>query len=510
MSNLFDQVVFDKIASAQGIKEGKNKERINEKLKSLQNELVDIDVLKQNIKDELTYNRYKSELNRLIENVIEQITAPNVEDFIVWVNEITKDINSKGAAKLKEYLVKNYSDDINNKLEKILEKSTCLNVEKSLFQKLLNHTRSAISKTLVEIIEKPDEFGNSISDFLELLSKRLDGLSDIKELSCTNKEQLYSLWQFQTEIDGYDEIISLLLELNQSLKPINETEQKGILSRVQRRISDIKSCFQILSKTGINENSDQILKKIFFRFKEEMVRYDENGIKSNLEDFLNKNWAEIEQNYLIIKSFFDEKISIDNNPDWDLFINGSIKPVLIEYNEILKDPIPSNIVTFKPKGINDVLSKKGKKIMEFKSKTEVLKAEVIEEFNDLISEYKGKNIPLLENLGKSNPSLNLTIKDIEAQLEGLENGCKDIGKEPYFLNYLKEKFNYDLASYNEITVLFKKALQESGKSKHLDWLESKLNGSESGELSKEDFNDPELIKDLLSIDLIKISIKKQF
>lgn len=510
MSNLFDHIVLDKIASAQLLKEGKNKERIREKLKSLQNDLVEIDVLKQNIRDEPTYNKYKSQLNQLIENTIEQITAPNVEDFIVWVNEITKNINQKGAGKLKDYLVKNYTDEINNKLEVINEKNGCLNIEKSLFQKLLNHTRSALSKTIVEIIDKPEELANNISGFLDLLSKRLTGLSEIKELYITEKSQLYLEWQFQPDIDGYDEIISLLLEINQSLKPINESESSSILSRVQKRISDIKSCFHILSKTGIKENTDPILKKIFFNFKEDMIRYDGTGIKSNLEDFLDKNWMEIEQNYLSIKSFFDERIVFVNNPEWDQFINGSIKPIILEYNEILKDPLPSTLITYKSKGISDVLSKKGKKIIDFMSKIDILKANVIQEFSDLISEYRGKNIPLLENLGKTNSNLNLTIKEIEEQLEGLENGKNDIGIEPNFLNYLKEKFTYDLASYNEITVLFKKALQESGKTKHLAWLESKLNGAENGELSEEDFCNPDLIKDLLSIDLIKISIKKQF
>jgi hypothetical protein len=375
---------------------------------------------------------------------------------------------------------------------------------------LLNHTKSAISKTIIEIIDKPDELVNNVGSFLDLLSKRLDGLSGIKELFCSDKNQLYALWQLQPEIDGYDEIISIVLDINQSLKLINDAEQKGILSRVQKRILDIKACLLILSKTGINESNDTILKKIFFKFKEEMIKYDEGGVKSNLEDFLNKNWVEIEQNYLNIKSFFDERIAFVYTPDWDQFINGSLKPIILEYNEILKDPLPSNITTYKPRGINDVLSKKGKKIVDFKSKTDILKTEVIQEFNNLISEYRGKNIPLLENLGKTNPKINLTIKEIEEQLEGLENGKKDIGIEPNFLNYLKEKFTYDLTSYNEITILFKKALQESGKTKHLAWLESKLNGSESGELSEEDFSDPGLIKDLLSIDLIKISIKKQF
>jgi hypothetical protein len=78
------------------------------------------------------------------------------------------------------------------------------------------------------------------------------------------------------------------------------------------------------------------------------------------------------------------------------------------------------------------------------------------------------------------------------------------------ISYLNEDFLIDLNTNNDITALFRNALNESGMSEHLNWLESKLNGADNGTLSSQDFGNSALIKELLDKGLIKIEIQKTF
>lgn len=58
-----------------------------------------------NIKDEKDFLDYQKSLTKLFNDLYEIITAPGVDDFIGWVNEITDNKNNSNANKLRNYLV---------------------------------------------------------------------------------------------------------------------------------------------------------------------------------------------------------------------------------------------------------------------------------------------------------------------------------------------------------------------------------------------------------------------
>ena len=139
-----------------------------------------------------------------------------------------------------------------------------------------------------------------------------------------------------------------------------------------------------------------------------------------------------------------------------------------------------------------------------------MKSDIVNEFDKILTEYHEKNIPLLKNLARSYPELKSQIDTIQEHLTGLKYAKKSIDNSSDVLKYLNEYFDSDLKIYLEISTLFKKALHDSGMVEHLEWLDEKLNGSETGSFSTEDFKKSELIGELLKNGLIKINIEKTF
>ena len=131
-------------------------------------------------------------------------------------------------------------------------------------------------------------------------------------------------------------------------------------------------------------------------------------------------------------------------------------------------------------------------------------------FKNTISEYESKNLTLLDSLSISKPSISTIRNKIKESLEGLKNGIMSLEGSTDLISYLSEDFLIDLNTNNDITALFRNALNESGMSNHLTWLELKLNGADNGTISSQDFGNPVLIKELLDKGLVKIEIQKTF
>lgn len=514
MSDIFEQNLIDRIASAQLSKAGKNKDRINAKLLELQDKLALIDQKKQTISDENSYSKYKDFIKGLLETTIEQITAPNVDDFFFWVSEIFRNNGNQknNLLRLKEILIKNYTDILNGQLESIILNKDILEIKTSIFNKLLANTTSQITKELEIALNNSAELQNNVDGMLSNLCTLLQKISNIPELKYNRLEQFYSENQIKNNIEWYKDIIVDILEESQSLKHFDEIDKEDqLISRVTKRISALKDSINILDKTGIANFTDSTLQNIFFKFKEDMVIY-KGGLKANLNNFIEHQWSEIEQNYTATKSFFESKKDIRYKTSWDNFINGSIKPLINEYKEILKLNPLQNIHQYKPKGITDSLTQKNKLISEFKLKCASLTKDIVKEFERLISEYESKNIPLLENLATSKPTLLPIIESIKLEMAGLKIAKDTLIKNNDVISYLEDEYEFDahLNSYNSISELFTQALQESGKRDHLVWLETKLNGDDKGDLTTDDFKNSEYVSDLLEIGLVKIFIEKQF
>jgi hypothetical protein len=241
-----------------------------------------------------------------------------------------------------------------------------------------------------------------------------------------------------------------------------------------------------------------------------MVKY-EGGVKNNLEEFIDNKWIDIEKKYITIKEFFNNKQTISYDSRWDSYPNkDELQSIILQYNSLIKENILDTILTKSVLGIQQSLTSKSKAINDFESYSATVRNNILLVFKSSLSEYESKNLALLDSLAISEPSINSIINEIKESLDGLKNGIKSLEKATDLISYLNEDFLIDLNTNNDITALFRKALNESGMSEHLNWLESKLNGADNGIVSSQDFGNSTLIKELLDKGLIKIEIQKTF
>jgi len=477
-----------------------------------QQQLFELEHIFSNVKDEQDFNKYQKALTKLFEDIYEVITAPGVDDFIGWINDITNEKNNANSKKLRDFLVEHYSkNSISNSIEVTNSSKQVLEIENSIFANLLSEVSKELKKETINLLNDPKQFENNIDDYFELVKSTLDGLREIKELNYTQPNELFSKEQIDNNIDFYIDIVSLVIEKNQSTKPINDTDKNlGLIDKIKNRISEINKCIVLLYKTKIANSQDTTFQKLFIKFTEDMVKY-EGGVKNNLEEFIENKWIELETKYNTINDFFENKQTISYDSKWDSYPNkDELQSIILQYNSLIKDNILDTILTKSILGIQQSLTSKSKAIDDFESYSATVRNNILLVFKCSLSEYESKNLALLDSLAISKPSINSIIIEIKASLDGLKNGIKSLEKATDLILYLNEDFLIDLNTNNDITALFRKALNESGMSDHLNWLESKLNGADNGIISSQDFGNSNLIKELLDKGLIKIEIQKTF
>ena len=158
-----------------------------------QERLFGIERTLSNIKDEKDFLEYQKSLTKLFNDLYEVITAPGVDYFIGWVNQITAEKSNSSANKLRSYLVERYAEStISESIESINSNKDVLEIESSIFNPLLKNITKELKKQTENLLKDPAQFENNIDDYFEKLTTTLNGLESIQELQYTKIDQLYS------------------------------------------------------------------------------------------------------------------------------------------------------------------------------------------------------------------------------------------------------------------------------------------------------------------------------
>ena len=486
-------------------KESKFREKILEELSKPEwNERkMELDKSLSSIKEEKDFDKYQKELAKLFDDIFEIITAPGVDAFIIWLNDLTDKKNETNTKKLRKLFVEDYtsySDSIDSALD---NKSELDFDDNSLFSSLLKEYEKGLKDICNKFLSKPDEFEHEVDGFIQNLNDNLSGLSEIKELSYGNIEELYTESQKNNNIDFYAEIIKKIVEENQSLKPINDSEKEdSILDKIKTRIEDIKKCIASLDKTGIANLNDDTVKDMFISFKDDMIKY-EKGISQNLNEFLTPKWETIQSHYDIIKDFYNAKRIVEED-NWKSFkAKDAIAVLILKYNPLLDENPLTNLQHKSLLAIQQALTTKYNKIVDFNQEAEKTKKAILDAFRNTAKEYSDK-LELIKKLD-ANDDYFSKIKD---GIDGLNSGCDQFEKQD-IITYLNNDFSSDLNTYDDIKRWFSEVLKKSEMTEQYEWLDKKLNGTDSGEILAGDF-DTDVLKKLLSEGLIKLKIEKTF
>lgn len=477
-----------------------------------QQQLFELEHIFSKVKDEQDFQKYQNTLMKLFDDIYEVITAPGVDDFIAWINEITNDKNIANSKKLRDFLVAHYSEpNISESIEIVISSKQVLEIENSIFTSLLSEVSKELKKETTLLLNDPKQFENNIDGYFESITSTLKGLIEIEELNFVSFEDLYTDVQKNNNIVFYDNIVKAIFEKGQSLKPQNEIEKSQIIiTKVQNRIDEIKKGILILYNSKIASSDDEMLKNIFLKLDKE-VKYDK-GISNSLSQFIDETWAEIEGYYLLIKEFFAQTTKISYDTNWDTFSKkGTIISIVDDYMKLTNENILLHIVN---KSVDDTIKQlktKAKAIEKYSELESKSKIEIESEFTDKISEYGSQSKKqLLESLSFNNNVLTSIKKDIELNIEGIKGGIAKIRECKKLIFFLKDDFSYVLNNLNDVRLGFETFLQKSGRKPHLDWVDDKMKGAEIGSFGPEDLLDATLIRELLEQGLIKIEFKKTY
>jgi hypothetical protein len=477
-----------------------------------QQQLFELERMFSIVKDEQDFQKYQNTLSKLFDDIYEVITAPGVDDFIGWMNEITNDKNNANAKKLRDYLVEHYSEtSISESIEIIISNKQVLDIENSIFTSLLSEVSKELKKETTTFLKDPTQFENNIDGYFESITSTLEGLFEIEELNYISFEELYTDAQKTNNIGFYDNIIKAIFEKGQSLKSQNENEKSQvIIAKVQTRIDEIKKGILILYDSKIASSDDETLKNIFLKLDKE-VKYDK-GISNSLSQFIDETWAEIEGHYLLVKEFFAQTTNISYDTNWDSFSKkGTIMSIVDDYKMLANDNILLHILNKSVDVTIKQLKTKAKAIEKYSELESKSKIEIESEFTDKISEYGSQSKKqLLESLSVNNKDLTAIKKDIELNIEGIKGGITKIKECKKLILFLKDDFSYVLNNLNDVRLGFETFLQKSGRKPHLDWVDDKMKGAEIGSFGPEDLLDATLIRELLEQGLIKIEFKKTY
>jgi len=466
---------------------------------------ADLEKSLSNIKDERGFDKYQKELAKLFNDIFEVITAPGVDAFVNWLNDLTDNKSDANTKKLRKYLVDNYSA-YSEQLDSVISNKEALNVtDNSIFAPLLSEANKAIKKDCNAFLSKPAEFENTIDSFIEELGDNLSGLNDIEELAYTTIDELYTEEQKNNGIDFYADIIEKFLKANQKLDTINDADKdKGIITKAKDRISDIKKCIEKLDRTNIVHSADETVKEMFLSFKDDMIKF-EKGISQNLEEFLEQKWEDIISHYDTIKLFFTDIKEIIEEDSWKNFkAKDEIAIVVLKYNALKKENPLTSLKSKSILSVQQTLTKKFNEILDYDKEANNSKQAILDAFNNTIKEYSEK----LELIEKLDTGKTLYNKINDDGIAALKNGCEAF-KNQNIIEYLTQDFNSDLNTYNNIKNWFNEVLQKSGLSPQIDWLENLLNAEDAGEIAENEFN-PDILKELLSNKLITLTITKTY
>lgn len=452
-------------------------------------------------------------LQENFDSLFELITAPGVEDFINWANNLTDSKNELGTKKLKKFLVDNFTE-YDNDIENVNAKKSCIEIdETSLFASLLRGFRKKIKELVNRFLSKPDEFENNISALFDTLNKEFDGVNEIGELAYTDKIQLVpSQHQNNASLPFYDALFETIVKQNQDFKlPGNESGKfdGNYFEIITARIENVEDSFDLLVSSGVAEENDERLKSIFSTLEDEML--DTKGdVCAHIESFLEKRWASLKEHFYTIKQF-EESVHLTFEPDgWKSFEKSStIDAVIEDYNSLNQEKSLTDIARAGKDKVESLLKGKAKRISDLKDKIKKCRDEILDVFKRTDETYSNKDKKeMLTKIIKSNPSLQQSFDDIYGEngsLATINNGIKTLSEEGGdLLGALSDgTITTMIEERNNITEKFRETIKADGLEDAINWLESA-----GADLNLSSLN--EFIEPLLEKGLITINIQKEF
>jgi len=489
------------------------------------NDLVDKFTLIQKDKEQISsiedLSKYQKRIKSFFDDVYKIITAPGVQKFIDWLDELCpKGLETKTRNYITEFLIKEYAS-YDDSIKNIIANKEVLKANNSLFENIKKSVKENISKRIISSFTSKVNVEEEFPEFIEELYDLLEGLSEIKELGFVNVKDFYTnnieeksnddfIADIDEETDFYFDLIKQVVDKKDFLTTNQEIiSLSNIVDNVKSSIDDINNSIETIKTIDVSIDSKDDVKTLYNKFEKSFKFNNVDNISDNIQESINDSWDKIIDAYNTCQSFYSEF----NSSKVDRLKNRKERWVNFEFATRIDNYI-SNLETINTDNpINslktDDITKIKSRFVKIANKIGTLeednpKETIVEYFSNITLDFENKKIEILNKLKIDSEIINKIKVDITA----IDDNIKTINNSNNLLDALNDEFIEGiLGSYDYIKKEFTSAIEKSDIKEDLNYLE-KIS-SEEYKLSKSDLEtNLERFKRLLEYDLININLTK--
>jgi len=511
----YETALAEKAANNQDVNTAIHDNELNGKFNSLQNEREQISSLED-------LEKYHKKIKSFFDDVYKIITAPGVQKFIDWLNELSlKGLDSKTGIHITEILIGEYAT-YDESIKNILKNKQIVEPNGSLFENIKKSVRENINKRILNAFVSKEKIESELPEFIEELNDLLEELSGIKELGFKDIKNFYTkniddrnnetyVAEIDEDADYYFDLVKLIIEKKDFLTTDKDKiKLTTITETIKNSLDDVKESIAKLKNINIQNETDNNIKIFFNKFEKNLVfDTEKNNISGYLEKEISGTWDTVIGAYNICQNFYRnnpiEKIQKleGSKGKWsDLSISNKIEQYILTLNNIVSDNPAKNIPVSDISKIKINYTRVEKSIKTLEENNP--KDDVVSYFQSITSDYKEKKIEILKKLKTDNSE----VGKIESAVEEINSFIDNIVESENLLEALNEDFvNGIIGSYEYIKKEFTAAIEKSDIKDELSFLEGIK--SDGYLFSLTDFNgNLERFKKLLEYDLINITLTK--
>lgn len=465
--------------------------------------------------------KYQKDIEIFFNEVYKTITAPGVQKFIDWLDElILKNLETKTRKYITDFLIEEYATYDDN-IKNIIANKEVLKPNSSLFENIKKSVKENINKRIVSSFTSNDKVKEEFPDFIEELNDLLEELSSIKELDFVDVKNLYTnnidekdsidwIPEIDVNTDYYYSLIKQVVEKKDFLTTNQDNIQLStIVVNVQNSIKDINDFTQMIKTIDVSSTSEDDIRTFYNKFESSFKFNNIDNVTDYLQQSITDTWDKIISAYNTCQDFYSnnsqEKISkLESNKNkWSsLEFSSKIELYVLTLKNIISDNPITSIILNDISKIKTNYTKVEKTINSLEENNP--KDEIVSFFENIISDFENKKIGILKKL-KTDDSI---IEKIEGAVVEIQSFIENINNSDNLLNALNDDFvDGVLVSYDYIKKEFTSAIEKSDIKDDLQYLDEI--SSEEYVLSKTDLEDNiERFKNLLEYDLININLTK--
>lgn len=498
----------------------------------LDNGLADKFISYQKEKEQISsledLEKYQKKIKSFFEDVYKIITAPGVQKFIDWINELSlKGIETKISTHITDFLIGEYATYDEN-IKNIIKNKAVLEPNSSLFENIKKSVRENINKRILSSLLDKEKINDEFPDFIEELDDLLEKISEINELGFQDAKDFYTNNIDDKNLDGYiaeidqdaDYFYNLINQIIEK-KDFLTTNQdliklSTIAEAIENSLVDIKQSIKKLKSINIQNETDNNVRTLYNKFEKNLVfDTEKNNISGYLEKEISGTWETVIGAYNICQNFYSKNTlakiqKLEERKDiWSKLpgLNSKIEQYILTLRNIVSDNPVTSLSNSDISKIKSNYTKIEKKINSFLESNH--KDDVVHYFLNITNDYKDKRIGILKKLKVDDSEIN----KIEIEIGFIESIIQTIKTSDDLLESLITELVEGIlspeASYSYITKEFSKAIENSKiKDDYKYFKEWNDDGFSITRETLENREEIDRLKRLLEYDLININLTK--